>query len=247
MVEGIFKMNFIPTTFGTDLEIIAASYEYDADSLAPLYARLAEKIEAYDSDFGAYLAGHLSRVAHDTEQFMSHLGYSEDIARKVGHAFALHDVGKIKQDIELWRLTVDKRTLTPDQKLERMKHTDLGLEVLDETITELGMDLTPDQTKHLALARHLMLYHHERLDGSGPKALPGPMIDPVLRIVSIVDTVDGKTKAKGLSQIFEDMSGNKHAGEFDERLVAAYEQYYLESRGPAESIQPVLANHAHSL
>lgn len=239
-------MNFVPSTFGTDLEMIASTYEYDADSFAPLYARLAEKIESYDPDFGPYLTGHLARVAHDTEQFMVRVGYSEDISRKIGHAFALHDIGKIKQDIDLWRLTVDKRSLSPEQKLERTKHTDLGLEVLNETLSELGMELTPDQEKHLGLAKHLMLFHHERLDGSGPKALPGAMMDPVLRIVSIVDTVDGKTKAKGLSQIFEDMSGNKHAGEFDARLVSAYEQYYLESREPVETIQPVLANQALS-
>jgi HD-GYP domain-containing protein (c-di-GMP phosphodiesterase class II) len=240
-------MNFIAGTFGRNLELEAADYAYDPDSFAPLYTRLAEKIAAYDPDFGPYLSGHLSRVARDVEQFMIRMGYEESTALKIGHAFALHDLGKIKQDPELWRLTADKRELTPAQKKERPRHIDLGIDVLDETIAELGMELTADQTKHLEVVKYLMHNHHERLDGSGPKALPGMMMDPILRICAIVDTVDGKTKAKTLTEIFVDMSGSKHAGQFDARLVTQYQPYYTESRAHGElAPQPVLANRSLS-
>ena len=218
-------MNFKPDTYAKNLEALAQSYEYDTSFFTPLYDRLKEKIAAFDSDFGNYLNGHLERVAHDTEQFMVRMGYDEDTAKKVGDAFGLHDIGKIKQDIELWRLTVDKRSLSSEQKLERTRHTDLGIDVLEETMAELGMEPTEDQARHLELAKHMMLFHHERLDGTGPKALPAELMDPVLRIVAIVDTVDGKTKAKGLTHIFEDMSGDKHAGQFDTRLVELYRAY----------------------
>ncbi len=235
-------MNFMPDTFGTNLEELAHSYSYDAGGFVPLYNRIGEKIAAYDADFGRYLAGHLSRVAHDTEDFMIGAGYDAQTAEKVGHAFALHDIGKIKQSIDLWRLTIDKRDLSAEQKLERTKHTDLGLAVLDETIAELGMELDEDQKKHVEMAKQLMLYHHERLDGSGPKTMPGPMMDKILRIVAIIDTVDGKTKAKTLTEIFDDMSGSKHAGQFDDRLVRQYEAYYRETRRDGEIIaRPVLA------
>lgn len=236
-------MNFIAGTFGRDLELESVSYDYDPDSFEPLYSRLAEKIAAYDPDFGPYLSGHLSRVARDVEQFMIRIGYDEDVSLKIGHAFALHDLGKIKQDPELWRLTADKRELTPAQKQERPKHTDLGIEVLDETIAELGLDLTNDQKSHIAVVKYLMQSHHERLDGSGPKGMSAPIMDQILRICAIVDTVDGKTKAKTLTQIFDDMSGSKHAGQFDLRLVSKYQAYYTASRAHGEPVpQPVLAN-----
>lgn len=235
-------MNIPQKTFGTDLEQLAGFYHYDAQAFAPLYNRLGEKIMGYNADFGLYLASHLSRVAHDTEDFMLRLGYDAGTSEKIGHAFALHDIGKIKQSIDLWRLTIDKRDLSADQKQERAKHTDLGLEVIDETIAELGLRLDDDMKKHVELSKHLMLYHHERLDGSGPKGMPGPMMDKILRIVAIIDTVDGKTKAKTLTAIFDDMSGSKHAGQFDDRLVGQYEAYYKETRRDGEiNARPVLA------
>lgn len=241
-------MNFIPKTFAKDLEAEARSYSYDANFFAPLYARIAEKITAYDPSFGSYLANHLRTVAHDAEHFMVHQGYGEDTARKIGHAFALHDIGKIKQNVDLWHVTIDKRNLTPEQKFERTKHVDLGIDVLDETVAELDLNLNEDHKAHLNLAKFLMLTHHERLDGSGPKGLPGVMMDKVLRIVAIVDTVDGKFKSKTLTEIFDDMSGAKHAGQFDDVLVAAYEAYYKKNRVvPAATIQPVLAKTVHSL
>lgn len=238
-------MNLETNTFAKNLEALAQSYVYDASSFAPLYARLQEKVAAFDPDFGKYLNGHLARVAFDTEHFMVRMGYDADVAKKVGDAFALHDIGKIKQDIELWRLSVDKRSLSPEQKHERTKHTDLGVDVLAETMAELGMEPTVDQAKHLDLARHMMLFHHERLDGTGPKAMPAELMDPVLRIVAIVDTVDGKTKAKGLTQIFEDMSGDKHAGQFDDRLVELYRAYKEDAHAAPHA--PALAKTGHSL
>lgn len=239
-------MDFQTDIIGADLEKLAQSYRYDADDFAPVYQRLQEKVAAYDPDFGPYLAGHLTRVAHDTRNFMLAIGYDSDIARKVGDAFGLHDVGKVKQDIDLWRLTVDKRDLSPEQKKERSLHTDLGVAVLEETLAELGMEPTADQQKHITLIRQLMLFHHERLDGSGPKGVAAAQTDPILRLVAIVDTVDGKTKAKGLSQIFDDMSGDKHAGQYDLRLVSLYEDYYRHS-GQAAPPPAMLAKQAHSI
>lgn len=236
-----------PDTLLLDLRKLAESYTYDEESFAPLYQRMAEKVAAYPT-FGETLANHLRSVSHHTEEFMKTIGYTDDVARKVGHAVALHDVGKIKQDPELWRITQEKRAYTDAQKAERPKHARLGHVVLDEAIAESNMDPTPDQESHLKLVRHLMRFHHERLDASGPEALPASAQDNILRLFAIVDTVDGKFKAKGLTEIFDDMSGVKHAGQFDPLLVEEYAAYYKDRTcAPAGPVMPVLANQAHSL
>lgn len=230
-----------------NMEQLATSYTYDEDSFAPLYERLGEKIADYPF-FGQDLSKHLHNVAYHTEEFMKSIGYAEDTAHKVAHAFALHDIGKIAQDPELWRITKQKRALTAEQKAERPKHALLGLTVLDATIGEIGMDLTKDQQAHIKMVKHLMRFHHERLDASGPEALPAHAQDNILRLCAVIDTVDGKFKAKGLTAIFDDMSGAKHAGQFDPVLVEQYASYYKDNRNAAAAHStPVLANHVNSL
>lgn len=238
-------MNIEPNILAEDPDFLVCAYEYNPDSFAPLYQRILEKVAAYPL-FGEHLAGHLARVGQDTQIFMQGIGYAPDIAHKVGHAFALHDIGKIMQDPELWRVTKEKRFLTATEQAERPKHADLGIIVLNDTLAETGISLDDDQKAHIRLVKYLMKCHHERLDGSGPQGLTAPSQGRILRLCAIIDTVDGKLKAKSLTDIFEDMSGAKHAGQFDESLVAAYADYYRASRQAAEAT-PVLANHAHSL
>lgn len=232
-----------PNLIRLNLKALAESYTYDEASFAPLYERLTAKVAAFPL-FGDTLACHLGSVSHHTEKFMKTLGYSDDVARKVGHAAALHDIGKIKQDPDLWRVTERKRNFTDEQKTERPKHARLGLTVLDETMAEIGMVPSADQKAHFKLVKHLMQYHHERLDGSGPERMPASAQDDILRLFAVIDTVDGKFKAKGLTEIFEDMSGAKHAGQFDPTFVEAYAAYYAKASGtPTRRLSAsVLAN-----
>lgn len=232
----------------TDLTELTKGYSYDEQSFTPLYTYIAEKIAAYDPHFGPVLTSHLQRVQHHTEQFMLSEGYDSDTAKKAAHGFGLHDVGKLLQDPDLWRQTVEKRVFTPEQKMEREKHGRLGIRLLEEAMSEMAFTPDAHQARHLDLVKYLMVNHHERLNGSGPEHMPGHAMDNILKIVTIIDTVDGKIKAKGLSAIFDDMSGTegtKHEGQFDKALVARYEAYYRAS--PYANAQPVLANQAHSL
>ncbi len=230
----------------------ANSYMYDKTLFEPLYARLVQKMLAYDSDFGPYLVGHLDRVAHHTEQFMLAEGYGADVARKVADATRLHDIGKILQSPSLWRITEDKRT--PEERAERKKHGALGKNVLRETIAELrqeGINIVHDEDAraHIELIEYVQDAHHERLNGNGPLKMMGPQLDNVIRIIAIADTLDGKAKdpAKTLSGIFDEMAGvderQKHIGEFDLPLVARFNAYYSQSLGSPPSA--ALANQAN--
>ncbi len=227
----------------SELPDLLASYEYDRNAFAPLYAAVREKIKQYDpqNQFGTYLDGHLQRVRTDMEGFMLTLGYSARDAQKAGDAFALHDLGKILQDPLIWQLTKEKKDRSDYDKRERPKHTELGIKALEEIMDEIGFKPTFDQEQHLGVVKFLMLNHHERLNATGPRKMPGEHMDRILRIATIIDTVDGKMKTgKSYDAIFAEMLGEKHAGEFDAGLVRAY-QTYVNSRQHTLSAEVPLA------
>ena len=61
----------------------------------------------------------------------------------------------------------------------------------------------------------------------------GEQMDPILLIATIIDTIDGKVKTgKSYDQIFTEILGEKHEGEFDKDLVQAYRSY-ITGRQPA--------------
>ena len=208
-------------------------------------SHLAKQSLSYDPDFGPYLLGHSERVARDTEHFMLHEGYDAQTARKAGSNMFFHDGGKTLQSIELWRLTVEKRSLTDAQKQERPNHGPLGEPFIDGIVDELGLPRTKNLTACLEAMKYQMVYHHERLNGTGPQGLAAAQMDPILQIITIIDTVDGKYKAKTLSEIFEDMGGAKHAGQFNLDMIESLKAFHAKANTPMHS-SPVLAKQAIS-
>lgn len=110
-------------------------------------------------------------------------------ARMLGHALeipfqdldilelaaSLHDVGKISIDLSILQKT-DKLT---EQDWEALKkHPEVGWR-----ITQAIPELNP--------ISDIILYHHERWDGTGyPRGLAGEEIPLMARIISIVDAYD---------------------------------------------------------
>ncbi len=107
------------------------------------------------------------------------------------------------------------------------------------TLKNYDVIWTEDHLKHMEVIKHLMITHHERLNGTGPEGFKDSELDKILRMATIVDAIDGKTKVKSMHEIFADMTGNKHAGQFDLYLVDRSEKH-LRSLAPAP--QRELAN-----
>ena len=99
--------------------------------------------------------------------------------RRVGLGLLLHDVGKSLVD----QAVLNKNGRLTDEEFEQMKaHSALGWEAL----AEQGAD---DD-----LVRQIVLYHHERMDGSGyPEGLEGPRLTEVARVAAVVDVYDALT------------------------------------------------------
>lgn len=208
-----------------DLATHASSYTYNADKFAPLEDALFKKIRAYDPVYGAYLEEHLNRTSAELYEFLLYSGVDAKTSANIAAAFRVHDAGKILQDITVWEFTDEKPG--KEKKILRSEHAALGPEILAQTMDEIGFIPDQDDLKHLDTIRHLMLNHHERLDGSGPRKLLAALICPILRKVALVDTMDGKYKVSDASTALSQMAGDKHKGQYDLAEIALYSGFLV--------------------
>jgi CHASE2 domain-containing sensor protein len=135
--------------------------------------RLATAAESRDADTGE----HIHRLSRLCECLGVAAGMSEHDAEQLGHASALHDVGKIGIPDRV--LLKPGRLDGPERNIMR-SHTRIGAEILAGSPSEL-----------IRLAEVIALTHHERWDGSGyPAGLRGEEIPLVGRICAICDVFD---------------------------------------------------------
>lgn len=149
---------------------------------------LWQKMMRYGNGYGHTMTEHLSRTSHKLSRILLDFGYSDQVAANLAHANLFHDLGKTKQDSSLYNL-LDKPTA--EIKQERVTgHTRFITDVLEE-----ALELFPHLKGHPHIANMNCIggYHHERINGKGPKGLSGDELGEPLEIIGIVDTVDGKS------------------------------------------------------
>jgi len=127
------------------------------------------------------VAAHSRRVSAYSVRFASQFGFEPRELETIRVGALLHDVGK---------LLIPSRILTkpgrPNARewRELKIHPELGMEIAHRC----GFD---DEVCHI------VLYHHERYDGSGyPDGLAKDQIDFKVRIVNVMDTLDALTSAR---------------------------------------------------
>lgn len=139
-----------------------------------LHAIVAMGLKAKDRE----AHGHNLRVAKLCVHIGRQMSMSAPELRVLARAGLLHDVGKLGIPVEV----LQKHSPLDDSEWILMRtHPEMGLTLLDRA----------GQSSREVLA---VLYHHERLDGSGyPYGLKAEAIPIEARIVAVADTYDALT------------------------------------------------------
>ena len=163
---------------------------------------LAQTIELKDP----YTRGHCDRVAHFAEGIARKLGLSDQTIKEIRHGSWLHDCGKIGIPDDI----INKLNTLDQYEIAQMKaHPILGADVarqaqLSETIVRI------------------ILYHHERVDGTGyPHGLKGNEIPLEARIVSVADVYDAISSDRPYRKACDDVTVEKIMSDFRGKALDA--------------------------
>lgn len=180
-----------------------------SEHVQELYGLLVQVLEQKDP----YTRGHSERVARYAKGIATVL--SLDHADEIHAAGLLHDVGKIS----IPESVLNKPDRFTDGEYEYVKeHAQRGYDLLLES-------------KEFKRIRTWVLYHHERLDGSGyPKGLKGHEIPFEARVIAVADVFDAMTSDRSYRSALsvEETMAYLHQQEgkkFEKTIVDALEEY----------------------
>jgi len=125
-----------------------------------------------------YTFRHSQRVAQYAEKIATQLGLPPEEVDLIRSSARIHDLGKMGVDNQMLR---KPGPLTVEERRKFQGHTAIGAEIMERF----------PQYKD---GRKLILYHHERYDGSGyPEGLEGDQIPLGARIIAVADAYDAMT------------------------------------------------------
>lgn len=159
-------------------------------------------------------AGHLRRISRYCGILARAVDAREAWVEDIVCASPLHDVGKIAVPDAVLR---KPGPLTPSERAAVREHVAVGAKILEGTTSDI-----------LALAREIVLTHHERWDGQGyPRGLRADEIPLSGRIMALADAWDAvstdRVYRKALPPEAALAEIRNSAGTcFDESLVAAF-------------------------
>ncbi len=169
---------------------------------------LANAIEARDH----YTRDHVERVSGYAQALADQLGWETNRIAALEFGAILHDIGKIAVREAILRKT---GPLKRGEWQEMREHPLVGARMIE------GIP-------YLASAIPVVMYHHERWDGSGyPNGLAGDAIPLEARLLAVVDTFDAMTSDRPYRQALPTSVAYEtiisEAGKlFDPDMVAAF-------------------------
>lgn len=190
----------------------------------------ASGIAAGSGGFGMQMMAHQNRVAHDGANFLLSLGFTPKAAYNFRAAMLFHDIGKTHPTYNpmIWMLY--ERPSTEEKNLQK-RHACLGADMVN-SLVERKPELR--NHPHIQVRHALTLYHHERIDASGPENFMADRLPTFVQVACIVDTYDGdliarphqdhrRTPREVLRRMLcLDDPARKYAGAFSGKLLQRY-------------------------
>ena len=191
-------------------ELVRARTEEVRETQLEIIWRLSQMAESRDEDTGL----HIERISALSQALALAIGMPPAEAETIGHAAALHDVGKIGVPDSV---LLKPGNLEP-QEYEVMKtHATIGANVLSNSKSPL-----------IQTAEAIARAHHERWDGVGyPSGIAGSDIPLAARICSVVDVFDALMSKRvyksawGIDDALAELERNAGT-QFDPALVEAF-------------------------
>ncbi|MDI6872544.1 MAG: diguanylate cyclase [Bacillota bacterium] len=159
------------------IEEVQAKINRAGSALAKNIPTLVAIIDAKDVN----TCGHSERVTKYSVAIARWLGLPEDQIEDLKFGALLHDIGKVSLEEYL----LDKPGRLSQEELDCIRNHPIFGATFVETID------------YLKKVSPIVLYHHERLDGSGyPYGLKGEEIPLAARIVAVADAFDAMTSVR---------------------------------------------------
>lgn len=182
------------------------------------------------------IEGHLLRVRQITAQLVAkhnermRLRISDVRLHHIAYSSILHDIGKsaIPEGI----LYKPGPLTDYERKIVEM-HPLIGVDILEKINSDFDHDLV---IKEMDTARNIILYHHEKWDGTGyPEQLSGLQIPFEARIVSLVDVYDAVTSRRSYKERWSaeeavDYIREQKGKHFDPDIVDSFLELLLEQK-----------------
>jgi putative nucleotidyltransferase with HDIG domain len=167
-----------------------------------------------------YMAGHQNRVAGLAVAIAQDMNLAWDKIEGLRFAGVIHDIGKIAAPVEI--MTKPGRLTKTEYQLIK-EHPRVGYEMVKDIAFPWPV-------------AHIILQHHERLDGSGyPEGLVGDAILPEALILAVADVVEAVCSlrpyrpALGIEKALEEIRKGRGI-RYDTRVVDACVKLFREGR-----------------
>jgi putative nucleotidyltransferase with HDIG domain len=163
-----------------------------------------------------YTENHSYRVSMYATRIAAHMDFNAEALEDVRAAGLLHDIGKLRIGREL---LYKAARLTEDEQGQMQAHVDLGMEVLEAVGGSLRRVLP------------IVLAHHERFDGTGPRGLIGREMPLAARVIKVADVYDSLTSDRPYRKAMPPFEAkttivNGAGTEFDPTVVAAFQDAF---------------------
>ncbi len=162
---------------------------------------------------------HIRRVSEYAKIMGKYVCESEEQLETFRIAAMLHDIGKLMIPKEI----IEKPgRLTAEEFGVMKKHVIFGRDIIGNAPGDV-----------MEMARHIILHHHERWDGTGYLGVTGEDIDKFARYVSVCDVFDALLSRRSYKdawpaqKVYEEIT-SQSGRQFDPQAVNVFKQCYME-------------------